>query len=396
MKVALRVVVADDSYLVREGLAALMRETDEIELVGAAESLPTLMEAVERLRPEAVITDIRMPPTNTSEGIVAAREIRERYRTTGVLVLSQHLEEDYVRELLQDGSEFLGYFLKERVGNLAELVRALHLVAGGGSALDPVVIDRLLTSNSKTQSSELETLTEREQDVLRLMAEGRTNAAIAEALFLGERAVEKHVSAIFQKLTLTEESDVHRRVTAVLKYLQAAGEGRAATRTPPRPFLGRRVTTLLFTDIVGSTQRAAKLGDDEWGNLLGSHHELVRRELNRYRGIEVETAGDGFLAVFDAPARAIRCAWAIRDAVARLGIHLRFGIHTGEIEMTASEVRGLGVHIGARIVAMAAPDEVFVSSTVKDLAAGGGFEFTHRGEHELRGVPGTWNVFAVT
>lgn len=392
--VALRVVVADDSYLVREGLAALMKETDEVELVGAVDTLPALLDAVDRLRPDAVITDIRMPPTNTSEGITAARQIRERYPTIGVLLLSQHLEDDYVRELLDAGAEFLGYLLKERVGDLSELIRALQLVAGGGSALDPLVIDRLLAANATRRSSEVDELTDREGDVLRLMAEGRTNAAIAAILFVGERAVEKHISAIFQKLNLTEEADVHRRVAAVLKYLSAAAERASAGGSGPSSIIERRVATVLFTDMVGSTQRAAEVGDERWGTLVASHHDLVRHELTRYRGVEIDTAGDGFLAIFDAPARAIRCASSIRESIRALGIEVRFGVHTGEIEVAGKDVRGLSVHIGARIVSLAEAGEVLVSRTVKELAAGSGLTFTDRGVHRLRGVPEEWHLFS--
>lgn len=220
----LRVVLAEDSYLVREGMAALMRASDELELTAAVDSLPSLLAAVDEHRPEAVVTDIRMPPTNTDEGITAARRIRETHPSMGVLVLSQHLEDRYVSELLTGGAQHLGYLLKERVGNLAELVRALQLVASGASALDPLVVDRLMASRRDRRTA-VDELTDRERRVLGLMAEGHTNATIAKTIALGERAVEKHISAIFQKLDLTEETAVHRRVTAVLKYLHAVGEG---------------------------------------------------------------------------------------------------------------------------------------------------------------------------
>lgn len=158
----------------------------------------------------------------------------------------------------------------------------------------------------------------------------------------------------------------------------------------------RVLATVLFTDIVGSTQRAAELGDRAWRDLLERHDALVRRELDRGRGREVDTAGDGFLATFDGPARAIRCAQAIAERVRDLGLEVRSGLHTGEIELAGDHVRGIAVHIGARAAALAGPGEVLVTSTVKDLVAGSGIEFEERGEHELKGVPGAWRIFLVT
>jgi class 3 adenylate cyclase len=158
----------------------------------------------------------------------------------------------------------------------------------------------------------------------------------------------------------------------------------------------RVLATVLFTDIVGSTERAAELGDRRWKELLEDHHRLVRTELERARGKEVRIAGDGFLATFDGPARGIRCACAIRDAVLPLGLEVRAGLHTGEIELAETGVEGIAVHIGARIADLAGPGEVLASSTVKDLVAGSGIEFADRGTHVLKGVPGEWRVQAVT
>ena len=152
---------------------------------------------------------------------------------------------------------------------------------------------------------------------------------------------------------------------------------------------------MLFTDIVDSTGLAAELGDQRWHDLLASHRTLVRRELTRFRGREVKTVGDGFLATFDGPARAIRCACAVRDGVRPLGIEIRAGLHTGECELMGEDVGGIAVHIGARVATSAAPSEVLVSSTVKDLVAGSGLRFADRGTHDLRGVPGEWRLFAV-
>ena len=155
------------------------------------------------------------------------------------------------------------------------------------------------------------------------------------------------------------------------------------------------LATVLFTDIVGSTERASSMGDRAWHELLERHHATVRAMLGRYRGREVNTAGDGFLATFDGPARAIRCAGAIAEAVQPLGLEIRAGLHTGEVELQGDDVRGIAVHIGARVGALAGPSEVLVSQTVKDLVAGSGLAFEDAGEHELKGVPDRWRLYRV-
>jgi pimeloyl-ACP methyl ester carboxylesterase len=167
------------------------------------------------------------------------------------------------------------------------------------------------------------------------------------------------------------------------------------TGVRPVPEPDRILATVLFTDIVGSTARAVELGDRRWRELLDSHHAAVRRELDRYRGNEVDTAGDGFLVTFDGPARAIRCAWAVRAAVDSLGLTVRAGLHTGEVEVRDGGVAGIAVHTGARVAATAGPNEILVSRTVRDLVAGSGIQFDERGVHEFKGVPGEWEVYAV-
>jgi DNA-binding NarL/FixJ family response regulator len=218
----LRLVFAEDNYLVREGVGALLREVDDVELVGTATNLPELLDAVATHRPDVVLTDIRMPPTNSMEGIEAARRIRVEHPGTGVVVLSQFADDDYAYELLKDGASGLGYLLKERVSEIDELVRALKDVSAGGSVLDPTVVESLVRRRS-TKTSPLERLTEREREVLQQIAEGKNNTSIADALFLSPRAVEKHINAIFHKLGLSEETHVHRRVMAVLTFLRGTG-----------------------------------------------------------------------------------------------------------------------------------------------------------------------------
>ena len=178
------------------------------------------------------------------------------------------------------------------------------------------------------------------------------------------------------------------------EILDEVEEFLTGVRRGPEP--DRMLATLLFTDIVGSTERAAAVGDRRWRELLEAHHAAIRRELERYRGREVDTAGDGFLAVFDGPARAVRCAAAAAGTVRGLGLEIRAGVHTGEVEMMGTNVGGIAVHIGARVAALAQPGEVLVSSTVKDLVAGSGIEFEDRGSHVLKGVPGEWRVFAAS
>ena len=157
----------------------------------------------------------------------------------------------------------------------------------------------------------------------------------------------------------------------------------------------RVLATVLFTDIVDSTRRAADIGDRDWHALLDAHDAVVRAQLSRFRGREVNTSGDGFLAMFDGPQRAIRCAMAIRDAVQALGIEVRAGLHTGECEIRGDDIGGIAVHIGARVSALAGPNQVLVSSTLRDLVIGSGLEFDDRGTHQLKGVPGEWHLFAV-
>jgi DNA-binding NarL/FixJ family response regulator len=219
----MRVVFADDNFLVRQGTSALLATCPAIDLVESVDDLQSLIAAVDRHAPDAVLTDIRMPPTFTTEGIEAARQIRERHPGTGVVVLSQYVEEDYAFELLKDGVAGLGYLLKERISDVDQLVRALEDVSRGGSALDPKVVEGLLQRGAARGSSPLTGLTDRELEVLQEMATGRSNASIAKTLFMSERAVEKHITAVFQKLQLSEEGEMNRRVSAVLAFLQAGG-----------------------------------------------------------------------------------------------------------------------------------------------------------------------------
>ena len=227
---AVRVVFADDNFLVRQGTAALLGESADLDLVAVVPDAAALLSAVEATAPDAVLTDIRMPPTWTDEGLRAAKEIRRVHPGTGVLVLSQFVEPVDVLDLLSDGVAGLGYLLKERVGDLDELVAALRTVSRGGSALDPLVVEALVARRTLQERSPLATLTDRESAVLSEMATGRNNLAIARALRISERAVEKHINTLFAKLGVAEELDVNRRVLAVLTFLEATGRRDAGTR----------------------------------------------------------------------------------------------------------------------------------------------------------------------
>ena len=217
----MRVVFADDNFLVREGVTALMAEIPDIDLVESVADPQSLLKAVKEQAPDAVLTDIRMPPTHTMEGIEAAKQIRASNPSIGVVVLSQYVEEEYAFELLENGVSGLGYLLKERISDIDELVRALQEVSRGGSALDPKVVEGLMMRKANEAKSPLLGLTEKERAVLEAMATGRNNATIAKSLYMSERAVEKHIGSVFQKLGLVDEGEMNRRVMAVLKFVEA-------------------------------------------------------------------------------------------------------------------------------------------------------------------------------
>ena len=214
----MRVVLADDSLLLREGVARLLEDAG-LEVVAQAGDAEDLMRKVGAHKPDIAVVDVRMPPTHTDEGLRAAVEIRDRFPDTGVLVLSQYIEESYAMELLSDNAEGVGYLLKDRVADLDRFVDAVKRVGEGGSALDPEVVSRLL--GRRRREDPLAEISPREREVLALMAEGRSNHAIASELVVTERAVEKHVTSIFSKLDLTPTVEDHRRVLAVLAYLRS-------------------------------------------------------------------------------------------------------------------------------------------------------------------------------
>jgi DNA-binding NarL/FixJ family response regulator len=217
--VAIQVILAEDSYLAREGIEQVLKMAPGIDVVAICEDLESLLAAIERERPDVVVTDIRMPPTNTNEGIRAAAQLRATHPEIGVVVLSQHDDPAYALALLESGSEGRAYLLKERVQERAQLVTAVETVAGGGSVIDSKIVDGLVGARSRLDDSPLAELTTREREVLAEIAKGKSNAAIAESLVLTKRAVEKHINAIFMKLGLAQADDVSKRVKAALMFL---------------------------------------------------------------------------------------------------------------------------------------------------------------------------------
>lgn len=215
----LRVVVAEDSLLVREGIVQVLRRQPDVDVVAACADLPELLHAVATTGPDVVVTDVRMPPDLADEGIRAAAELRRTHPAVGVVVLSQYVDPGYATALLADGSAGRAYLLKERISEPGQLADAVRTVAARGSVVDPAVVDALVASSTRQRSSPVGSLSPREREVLDHVAQGRSNAAIAAALHLSERAVEKHINALFTKLDLGQAPDVNRRVKAVLLYL---------------------------------------------------------------------------------------------------------------------------------------------------------------------------------
>jgi DNA-binding NarL/FixJ family response regulator len=227
---AIRVVVAEDAFLVREAVTRLLSDAPEVELVAAVADTDTLMATIQAERPDVVVTDIRMPPTETDEGIRVAAALRDTHPETGVVVLSQYAESAYVLKLLEAGSAGRAYLLKERVHHRGQLVDAVRAVGQGGSYIDPKIVELLVQSRARGADSPLSVLTPRERETLAEIAQGKSNEAIADSLFLTKRAVEKHINAIFMKLNLVGTPDVSSRVKATLLFLADSGES-----LPPAP-----------------------------------------------------------------------------------------------------------------------------------------------------------------
>ena len=322
-------------------------------------------------------TDFLAKPLDTVEVLLRIRNLLH--------TRSLHLQLQGQNEVLEAKVQERTHDLEDARAQILDLYREL---AGRNRELHGLV-DRLVRTEDEsrrradaaahdpTRGGAVERLTRREHDVLRLVAEGQTNAEVAKNLTVGIATVKTHIEHIIAKLGVADRTQA--AVRAVELGLLSA----------------RTLTTVLFTDIARSTELAVELGDRRWHDLNQRHYALVRRELARFQGEEIDTAGDGFLAIFDAPERAVRCACAVRDAVRSLGLQIRAGLHTGEVERQGRGVSGIAVHIGARVAAAAGPGDVLVSGVICDLVAGSGLRFANRGTHRLKGVPGDWRLFAV-
>jgi DNA-binding NarL/FixJ family response regulator len=322
-------------------------------------------------------TDFLAKPLDTVEVLL---RIRNLLRTRAL-----HLQVERENDVLEERVAGRTRELEEARAQILELYQELgrrnhelhglveRLTRSGDDARPPAGAN----AHNHSSAATVERLTPREHDVLRLVAQGQTNAEVAKNLIVTVATVKTHIEHIIAKLGVAD------RTQAAVRAVEL---GLLSTRT---------LTTVLFTDIVRSTELAVEMGDRRWHDLKQRHHSLVRRELARFHGEEVDTAGDGFLATFDAPERAVRCAAAVREAVRSLGLEVKAGLHTGEVERQGSGVSGIAVHIAARVVTQAGPGDVLVSSVVCDLVAGSGLGFADRGAHRLKGVPGEWRLFAV-
>jgi DNA-binding NarL/FixJ family response regulator len=345
--------------------------------------LPILMLTAE-ISPEAKrralsegATDFLNKPLDTTEVLLRIRNLLHTRALHQALQGENEILEERVqtrtRELQEARTEILGLYreLAKRNQELHDLVG--RLVRTG----DEERRRADAAAHGRGGDGSVERLTPREHDVLRLVAQGQTNAEIAKRLIVSVATVKTHIEHIIAKLGVADRTQA---------AVRAVDLGLLAART---------LTTVLFTDIARSTELAVEMGDRRWHDLKQRHHAVVRRELARFHGEEIDTAGDGFLAAFDAPERAVRCACAVRDAVRALGLEIRAGLHTGEVERQGRGLSGIAVHVGARVAGLAAPGDVLVSAVVHDLMAGSGIALADRGEHRLKGVPGDWRLYAV-
>lgn len=379
MTAPVRVVMAEDSPLLRAGLAQLLSADAGVELLAVAADLDELLAAVEQHRPDVVLSDVRMPPTGTNEGVRAAELLRASHPDIGVLLLSQYDEPSCARQLLEAGASGRGYLLKDRVAEPAQLAAALRTVAEGGSVVDPVVVDGLLRRRDEAQE-----MTSVQRRVLLELAKGHDEPAVAELLGMSPGAVAAEVADLTALMGVAAVSGVGA-ASALLSELLAV------------PAFGGRLATVVFTDIVGSTEVLAQVGDIAWEQLLRQHDAVTTEQVLRRGGSVTSRAGDGMLALFASAAAAIAAGHAMVEQVAQLGLQLRVGLHAGEVQVDRSGASGIAIHVGARVLEACEPGQVLLTSTVADLIAGSSVELLERGRRPLRGVPGEWQLMeAVT
>ncbi|HVE64530.1 MAG TPA: response regulator [Mycobacteriales bacterium] len=373
-----RVVMAEDSALLREGLRRLLDADDGVDLVAVAADFDELMAAVDLHDPQVVVTDVRMPPTGTDEGVRASEALRLSHPHIGVLLLSQYDEPACARRLLAHGAAGRGYLLKDRVAEPQQLVSAVRAVASGGSIVDPAVVDGLLRQGVESRG-----ITSVQRRVLLEMARGRNEKEAGEVLGLTPGAVAAEVAALGELLGVSASGGVQAAASMLTELI-------AANPT------GARLATVVFTDVVGSTGHLARLGDEAWRSLLRRHDAVTGELISRWGGDIIARTGDGLMALFPSAVAAIAAANAMTVQVAELGLQLRVGVHAGEVHIDSGGTSGIAVHIAARVLAECPPDSVLVTSTVADLLAGSGTTFAEHAEVELKGVPGRWRLLLVT
>lgn len=374
-----RVMLVDDHPMWRDAVRADLERAGVADVVAEASDGQEAVNTARTIPLDLVLMDLQMPNLG---GVDATRQIVQRSPAIKVLVLSTSGDESDVLDAVKAGAA--GYVLKSSTSEAIE--DAVRRVARGEpvftASLAGLVLDEFRQLATRGPSRQI--LPPRENEVLKLVAKGYSYREIADRLDVSGRTVGHYMQNILTRLHLRHEDALLDREDEELASEGPDGHGHE-----------RVLATLLFTDIVGSTERAAELGDHRWRDLVESHHALVRRELARFHGREIDTAGDGFLAAFDQPALGVRCALAIARSVDRIGLEIRAGLHTGECEQVGDLLRGIAVHIGARIAGLANGGQVLVSGTVKDLVAGAGLDFTEVGTRVLKGVPGEWRLFAV-
>ena len=370
-----RVVMAEDSPLLRAGLAQLLSADAGVELLAVAGDLDELLAAVELHRPDVVLSDVRMPPTGTNEGVRAAELLRASQPGVGVLLLSQYDEPACARRLLEAGASGRGYLLKDRVAEPAQLVAALRTVAEGGSVVDPVVVDGLLRKRDDAQE-----MTTVQRQVLLGLAKGNDEATVAQVLGMSRAALSAEVAGLTALLGVDALSGVGA-ASALLSELLAV------------PAFGGRLATVVFTDIVGSTEVLAQIGDVAWRQLLRQHDAVTTEHVLRRGGAVTSRAGDGMLALFTSAGAAVAASHAMVEQVGRLGLQLRVGLHAGEVQVDRTGASGIAIHVGARVLEASGPGQVLMTATVADLLAGSPLELVDRGARPLRGVAGEWHLW---